>query len=210
MTLRDVSADIKINSSVLPEQQLTIDIKESSPQLRSYVIRRPTVIQFDSSMPLYNTFWFMQFYDGNIIPLPAQASLTIAYTQTWYQTTRDGIEVEQNIDNATKFITYETELLDQIYQKQRKQYFVDEIWWSWTQYLYVDAIVWYILKYLATKFPDQYKVNYANYKEFKSMIGEDVSTQSRFQEQKESLNSLWNVILPGLKKSNMFGRFFDK
>lgn len=210
MTLRDISADIKIGSSVSPEQQLRVDIQEGSPETRTYIIRRPTIIQFDSSIPLYNTFWFIQFYDGNIVPLPAQASLTIAYTQTGYETTRDGITVQENIDNAAAFIAYETTLLDEIYQQQRKQYFVDEVWWSWTQYLYVDTVVSYALRYLAAKFPNQYANNYKNYITFKSMIGEDISIQSRFQEQQESLNSLRTVILPWLKKSNIFGRFFNE
>gem|GEM_PF-5259817 len=82
MTLRDISAEVSIRSSVSPEQQLTIAIQEDSPQLRTYTIRRPTTIQFDASQPLYNTFGFVQFYDGVIVPLPAQASLTIQYTQT--------------------------------------------------------------------------------------------------------------------------------
>ncbi len=209
MTLRDISADIKISSSVTPEQQLLIDIQEGSPQIRTYTIRRPTVIQFDSSVPLYNTFWFVQFYDGNIVPLPAQASLTIAYTQTGYETTRDGIAVQENIDNSASFIAYESDLLDEMYQEYRKQYYIDAVWWPWTQYLYVDTIVSYMLDYLSEKFPNQYKTNYSNYKTFKSMLGEEVSTQSRFQEQEAALSSLRNIILPGLKQSNMFGKFFD-
>src|SRR5690606_9868389 len=56
MTLRDISADITIGSAATPQQQLRIDIQENSPQMRTYAIRRPTVIQFDSSIPLYNTF----------------------------------------------------------------------------------------------------------------------------------------------------------
>jgi len=56
MTLRDISADITIRSSISPEQQIIIDIQEGSPERRSYTIRRPTILQFDSSIPLYNTF----------------------------------------------------------------------------------------------------------------------------------------------------------
>jgi len=69
----------------------------------------------------------VQFYDGAIVPLPAQASLTIAYTQTGYETMRDGRAVQETIDNATAFIAYETQLLDAGYQEQRKQYFIDEV-----------------------------------------------------------------------------------
>lgn len=127
MTLRDISAEITISSSVSPEQQLRIQIQEDSPQMRTYTIRRPTIIQFDASRPLYNTFGFVQFYDGAIVPLPAQASLTIAYTQTGYTTTREGIAVQENIDNAATFIAYESELLDAVYQEQRKQYFIDAV-----------------------------------------------------------------------------------
>lgn len=210
MTLRDISADIVISSAATPAQQLSIDIQENSPEIRTYTIRRPTIIEFDSSEPLYNTFGFVQFYDGNIVPLPAQASLAIAYTQTWYETTRDGIAVQENIENAASFIAYETWLLDQSYQEQRKQYYVDVVWWPWTQYLYVDILIWYILSYLADMFPDQYKTNYDNYKTFKSMIGEDVSAQSRFEQQEQSLNTLWNIILPWLQQSNIFGKFFDE
>lgn len=209
MTLRDISADIKISSSVAPEQQLNIPIQEDSPPIRTYTIRRPTTIQFDASVPLYNTFGFIQFYDGNIVPLPAQASLTIAYTQTGYITTRDGIAVQENIDNATTFIAYESDILSGAYQEQRKQYFIDAVGGSWTQYLYVDAVVSYILRYVAQKFPDKYGKNYQNYMTFKAIIGEEVSPESRFQEQEQSLNSVWNVVLPGLKQSNLFGRFFD-
>jgi hypothetical protein len=209
MTLRDISADITIRSAATPQQQLRIDIQEDSPQIRTYTIRRPTIIQFDASIPLYNTFGFVQFYDGNIVPLPAQASLTISYSQTGYETAREGIRVQENIANASTFIAYESDLLDQIYQEQRRQYYIDVVWWPWTQYLYIDAVVWYILRNLAARFPDQYKTNYSNYKIFKSMIGQDVSAQERFQQQGESLNSLWNIILPGLRQSAMFGKFFD-
>jgi hypothetical protein len=209
MTMRDVLADIVISSSVSSWQQIRIDIQENSPQVRTYMIRRPTTIQFDASMPLYNTFGFVQFYDGNIVPLPAQASLSIAYTQTGYVTTRDGIAVQENIDNAATFIAYESGLLNNAYQEQRKQYFIDAVGGAWTQYLYVDAVVSYMLSYLSQKFPKQYQSNYTNYRAFKTMIGEDISLQSKFQEQEQSLNSLRNVILPGLKQSNLFGKFFD-
>gem|GEM_PF-1894517 len=56
MTLRDISADITISSSATPEQKTLIDIQEGSQEMRTYIIRRPTTIQFDSSIPLYNTF----------------------------------------------------------------------------------------------------------------------------------------------------------
>lgn len=209
MTLRDVSAGITISSSVTPEQQLNIQIQEDSPQMRTYTIRRPTTIQFDASEPLYNTFGFIQFYDGAIVPLPAQASLSIAYTQTGYITTLDGIAAQENIQDAAAFIAYESNILSGTYQDQRKQYFIDAVGWPWTQYLYVDVVVWYMLNYLAQKFPDKYARNYQNYVTFKSMLWEETSPQSRFQEQEQSLNSVWNIILPGLKQSNLFGRFFD-
>lgn len=209
MTLRDISAEITISSSVSPEQQLRIQIQEDSPQMRTYTIRRPTIIQFDASRPLYNTFGFVQFYDGAIVPLPAQASLTIAYTQTGYTTTREGIAVQENIDNAATFIAYESELLDAVYQEQRKQYFIDAVGWPWTQYLYVDMLVSRILKYLSMQFPEQYAANYSNYTTFKSLIGEEVSLESRFTEQKNWLQGLRNIILPGLQQSNLFWKFFQ-
>jgi|GEM_PF-3585090 len=66
-----------------------------------------------------------------------------------------------------------------------------------------------MLSYLAQRFPNQYEANYQNYRAFKAMIGEEVSPQARFEQQEESFRSIWNVILPGLRQSNLFGRFFD-
>lgn len=81
MILRDITADIKVQS-LFTGQEMSISIDDTSPNFRIYPIRRPATIYFESSDLLYNTFAFIQFYDGNTLPIPTQTSLTIQYTQT--------------------------------------------------------------------------------------------------------------------------------
>ncbi len=212
MTLRDVSSEVLVRSSANPNQERKFQIKESSPVNNIYHIMKPTRIEFSSSKPLYNTFAFIQFYDGEVFPIPSQSIVSIDYTQTWYQTTRTWIQVQENLEDAQSFIEYETNLLDQLYQQNYNDFFIEAIWWPWLQNPYIDAIIGYSLQILNRYLPRYYGDNYKNYKDSKSIIQIDSSwtweNEDRLTTPEQSI-SIWDIVGPGLQQTRLFKRFMQ-
>jgi len=211
MTLRDVSSELRVSSSVNPNQERRFAIQESSPVTSIYHIMKPTRIEFAASKPLYNTFAFVQFYDGEVFSIPAQSIATISYTQTWYQTALTWIQVEENMEDAQWFIQYETNLLDQLYEQTYSNFFIDAAWWSWLQNPYIDNIVAYSLQLLSSYFPSYYEENYENYKKIKSsIIQTDQSltweNEDRFITPDQSI-SIWDILSPWLQQTRLFKIF---
>ena len=211
MTLRDVSSELIVSSSANPNQERRFTIQETSPVTSIYQIMKPTRIEFAASKPLYNTFAFVQFYDGEVFPIPAQSIATISYTQTWYQTALTWIQVEENLQDAQWFIQYETNLLDQLYEQTYNDFFIDAAWWSWLQNPYIDNIVAYSLQLLSNHFPSYYEENYANYKKIKSsIIQTDQSwtweNEDRFITPDQSI-SIWDILSPWLQQTRLFKIF---
>lgn len=209
MILRDITADIKVQS-LFTGQEISISIDDTSPNFRIYPIRRPATIYFESSDLLYNTFAFIQFYDGNTLPIPTQTSLTIQYTQTWYVTYATGRNIEKTLSDAAWFINNQKDTLNTIYHQQRNDFFIDRVWWSWTQNMYIDKGVWYILYVLSIIAPSYYTDNYDNYKEFKLSIWSLEQEDDRSDLFQNESTSIRENILPWLQRSRMFRWFISE
>jgi hypothetical protein len=126
MTLRDVSAQITITSAYTG-QKIAIAIDQTSEAFRTYPIRNPATISFDSSAILYNTFAFVQFYDGSVIPILAQSTLHISYSSTGYIVDATGTQLPQTLADASVFIDKQTQNLHSVYDAKRTDFFVDAL-----------------------------------------------------------------------------------
>lgn len=202
VTLREVQANITVES-IYTGREIKIPISESSPQYDVYPIKRPTTIYFDSSQALYNTLAFVQFYDGQVYPVPTQSSLSIQYINTWYGVGVTGLNQDDIINNAKGFINTQTDRITQNYYSQRKDFFINRVGWQWTQIPYVDKGIGYILSSLSRLLPEYYDKNYQNYIAFKALIWEDVTEKTDMVMQTQNI-SFRESILPGIKRSRIF------
>jgi hypothetical protein len=150
----------------------------------------------------------VQFYDGSILPIPSQSIREITYTQTGYESTLTGIDVNKNIEDAASFIATESSRLDDLYTQAYKQFIVAGIGGEWTQHPIADRIIGTSLYYLQRFFPESYKDNYKNYQTIKDILG----TQENKQEDRfispENTNAIRETFAPALQQTRWLKKLF--
>ncbi len=200
--MRDVDADIIVRSTNQnPNQQTIIPI---NTPITTHIIRRPSAIEFASNKVLYNTFAFLQFYDGEIVPIPTQSTIYVSYTDTGYMLQSTGIQLEQTKDRAANFLASEIALLQEQYKQAYRYFILEYIWGERTQHAYIRAVHSYILDRLSRFLPEYYAQVYANYQEVQSMLHIDNATQPIRVEEQPNI-SRRDLLHQGLMQTRLFG-----
>jgi len=207
LTLREISAEIIITTDYR-SSPIRIPIQETSPNYTAYAIMRPTQIHFESSQPLYNTFWFLQLYDGQVLPIPAQSIRTTSYTQSGYTSDLTGLAIDETIESSTNFIAYESSLLQSWYTQAYRDFLIQSVGGERTQYVYIDRVVWYTLLQLAHWLPDSYKKNYTNYLHFKTLVTDRSDSDERIFSAETSI-PIRQIIQSSLKQTRLFKNMWN-